>query len=149
VPSGREFVLNALGLRLMMELIAGLKASIRERKDETTPRQAVIPENNALCTPSMVASLLSKVQRRYSRQWQQKGAGQCSPSPTKSASCCQLNTRQKQDGEGRNSLSHTPAIVYRVLSPSDKLNIHYGLFAVVKGELGKSRAQRKSLKLVM
>jgi hypothetical protein len=44
----------------MMELIAGLKASIRERKDETTSRQAVTLENNALCTPSMVASLLSK-----------------------------------------------------------------------------------------
>ena len=43
-----------------MELIAGLKASIRERKDETTSRQAVIPENNVLYTPSMVASLLSK-----------------------------------------------------------------------------------------
>ena len=43
-----------------MELIAGLKASIRKRKDETTSRQAVIQENNVLYTPSMVASLLSK-----------------------------------------------------------------------------------------
>jgi hypothetical protein len=43
-----------------MELIEGLKVSIRERNDETTPRQVVIPENNALCTPSMVASLISK-----------------------------------------------------------------------------------------
>ena len=54
-----EYILNAFGLRLMMELIFGLKASIRERKDETTPRQDVIPENSALCSPSMVASLLS------------------------------------------------------------------------------------------
>jgi len=43
-----------------MALIDGLKASILERNDETTSRQVVMPENNALCTPSIVASLVSK-----------------------------------------------------------------------------------------
>jgi hypothetical protein len=59
----------------MMELIAGLKASIQERKDETTPRQAVIPENNALCTPSMVASLLSKGSEAVFEAMAAKGSG--------------------------------------------------------------------------
>jgi hypothetical protein len=54
-----EYKLKASGFRLIMEFMVGLKASIRERKEETTPRQEAIPENKALWTPSMVASLAS------------------------------------------------------------------------------------------
>lgn len=38
----------------------GLKASIRDRNEETTSLQDPMPENRTLWMPSMVASLLSK-----------------------------------------------------------------------------------------
>jgi HD-like signal output (HDOD) protein len=41
-------IVKALGLRLMIALIVGLKASIREMKEDTTSRQDEIPEKRAL-----------------------------------------------------------------------------------------------------
>jgi len=88
----------------MMALIDGLKASILERNEETTSRQVVIPENNALCTPSIVASLLSKDQGLCSMLWQQRRAKLRPLRHPKESSCCWLNKALKIEDESRISL---------------------------------------------
>lgn len=65
-----------------MELIEGLNASIRERKEETISRQEAMPENRALCTPSIVASLPSKESKV---EFEAFAVSRCKPMPAKTS----------------------------------------------------------------